>query len=327
MASTPETPKPRNGEDRARAMLNGMPRYVRLLRNPKAWPDLSDRELQHMTFLGCVTFDRHPERADTMESLFGEVARRFGVSDRLRLLGTVTAFVEEGRARADALLPFALYDPADAVVAVAGREFALLHPSSSSHPLEGAETLVARLAASDTAPTRLAAVLAGLVSLGDLRLLPLVRGRAALLTGATARRALACLDGPIVTCLEVEFLLDWLERAANPEDAVAVAEALAGLPARSADGTVLQVDRVFPSTAAPAGDELGVIRQYEFQAALERVRPRLATVALLADLEGDGALATLGATGVSRLDSARVVAAVERLMQAWHTRPTRARAA
>ena len=46
--------------------------------------------------------------------------------------------------------------------------------------------------------------------------------------------------------------MDWLERTSAPEDAIAAAEALAALPARSVDGAISEVDRVFPSTAAPA---------------------------------------------------------------------------
>lgn len=317
MSKTPSSGTPQNGEDRARAMLRGMAGFIRSIRAPNSWSELPDHEFQRMAFLACLTFERHPERAMTMFRLFADLASRLGVSDRLRLLGTVTAFVEEGRASAESLMPFILFDHSDAVISVASREYALLHPSPAENPMEGCGLLLARVDAVDMLATRKAAVLAGLVSLGDMRLCGLVLGKVDMFSGPAARRALACTEGAFTTLLQVEFLLDWLEHTTLPEDAIAAADALAALPGRSASGMVSEVERVFPSTAAPAGEELRVVHQLTFMQALERVRPRLATMAMLAELEGEGALSKLGPTGASKSDAKLLVCALERVMKTW----------
>lgn len=308
---TPSPPAPRNGEDRARALLSGMARCARAFRQPESWPQMPDQAFQHMAFLACLTYHKHPDRTLRMFRLFADLAKRFSVPERLSLLGTVWAFVEEGRASAEALMPFVLFDESDAIIAAAAREFAVLHLSPSEAPLSGAAFLLARLDQVAALPSRKAPVIAGLVSLGDMRLAPLLLGRRDF-KGAAARRAMACADGAFATTLHVEFLLDWLEHADSVEDAVAAADSLAAMPRWAIDGVVTDVHRIFPSTAAPLGEELSIKQQFPFAEYLPRVRPRLAAVAMLAEVPGTGQ------TIWSSEDAQRLRGAIEGVLQAWN---------
>jgi hypothetical protein len=279
---------------------------------------MADVELEHMAFLACVSPEPLAgEHGNRVARLVATLGRRLTVPERLRLLGTVVAFVEEGRASSQAVLPFVLLDPSEVVVAVASREFALLHPSPPRDPLQGVHRLCAELEAHRAAAGRRAAAHVGLVTLGDARVEPWVLGRSNLLMGSAGLRSLACLQGVLPTTLMVEFLLDALEHAPAPEVATALADILADLPRAAPGGVVMEIERTFPSTAAPAGCELRVVGRVSFHELLERVRPRLATVALLAEVEGGGALQEVGRGQTASAAWAHVVAAVERLMDAW----------
>lgn len=310
MGTPSPSKRPRNGDDRARALLNGMTSFVRSFRSPDTWGSMPDQEFQHMVFLACLTYERHPERTLRMFRLFTDMARRFGVLERFHLLGTVTAFIEEGRATAEALMPFILFDESDAIIAAAAREFALLYQSPSELPVAGAALLLARLDEAQALPTRRAPVIAGLVGLGDMRLAPLLTGRAGEFRGPPARRAVSCADGAFASTLHIEFLLDWLEHATTADDAVCAADALASMPQWALDGVVSEVSRVFPSTAAPAGDELEVRSRTSFGEALKDVRPRLASVAMLAEVDGMCRDAD---------EATRIRRAIERALTAWST--------
>jgi hypothetical protein len=310
MGTPSQSKRPRNGDDRARALLSGMTKFVRSFRAPETWAQLSDQDFQHMTFLACLTYERHPERTLRMFRLFTDMARRFGVLERFHLLGTVTAFIEEGRATAEALMPFILFDESDAIIAAAAREYALLYQSPCELPIAGAALLLARMEEMQALPTRRAPVIAGLVGLGDMRLAPLLTGRAGEFRGPPARRAVSCADGAFASTLHIEFLLDWLEHAANADDAVCAADALATLPQWALDGVVSEVSRVFPSTAAPAGEELEVRSRMSFGEALKNVRPRLASVAMLTEVEG---------MCHTPEEATRIRRAIERALEAWST--------
>ncbi len=314
--STPSSiHKPLNGEDRAKALLQGLTGFVRRFRSPGRWPTLSDQDLQHMAFLACLTYQCHPERTLRMHRMFAEMARRLGVLDRFRLLGTVTAFIEEGRATAEALMPFVFFEESGAIVAAASREYALLHQSPMHNPVEGAERLLNRLDAVQALPSRMAPVMAGLVGLGDLRLAPVLKARMSDFCGPAARGSIAYAEGAFATRLHTEFLLTWLERAACEEDAIAAVHALRSMPTWAMHGKVSTVSRVFPSTAAPAGEELSVTESQSFAEALVEVRPRLAVVALLAELRSSKQACATVETG-KRLHSA-----IQDALRAWSAVP------
>lgn len=317
MGSTPPTDPPRNGEDRARALLDGMAQFMRSFKSPQAWGQMPEQEFKHMVFLACLTFERHPERAVRMFRMFAEFARRFGVSDRMNVLQTLVAFIEEGRASADALLPFVYFDQGDTLITAASREFALLHPSPASDPTAGARTLLERVDAAQMLKWRRGAVMAGLLMLGDMRLAPVLTGRCGEFASSTARRIVAGAMGVFATRLHVEFLLDWLEHAPTAEDAVAAAQALAQMPHWCVDTQICDLSRVLPSTAAPAGDELEIKERWTFPAYLTEIRPRLAAVAMMAEWEGDGSLAGLGPVSTTATDTQRVRAAIQEVMDEW----------
>ncbi len=139
-APTPAQP-PRNGEERARAFVHGMARFVRAFRVPNLWPSVSEDEFLSMAFMACLTFERHPERSLRMFRMFTDMARRLGVLERFHFLATVTALVEDGRAPAQMLMPFILFDESYAIVAAASREYALLYQSPQQLPTAGVALL------------------------------------------------------------------------------------------------------------------------------------------------------------------------------------------
>jgi hypothetical protein len=227
----------------------------------------------------------------------------------------VTAFIEEGRATAEALMPFVFFEESSAIVAAASREYALLHQSPMHNPMEGAERLLNRLDAVQALPSRMAPVLAGLVGLGDLRLAPVLKSRMSNFCGPAARNSITYAQGTFATHLHAEFLLTWLERAACDEDAIAATRAIGSLPSWAVHGRLSQVSRIFPSTAAPAGEELIVDGSQCFAEALVEVRPRLAVVAMLAEMRS--AKPPQGEVHGGR----RLISAIQDALEAWASLP------
>ena len=119
----------------------------------------------------------------------------------------------------------------------------------------------------DTVPTERAGE-------GDRRVLPLLEGCRERL-GRTARARLAGSWSGVAYASLVDFLLGWMERAADEEDLHTVGEALAEIPGRTRQGKVVDVERKFPANAPDDLPPIRVIEEWTIPEYGERIGRRL----------------------------------------------------
>jgi hypothetical protein len=189
------------------------------------------------------------------------------------LVDYVTRSLETRVGTVDSLIPFICGDPEVRVVAAASFELALRIPLKDEDPMTGPKTL-RRMSDSVHDETARLGLLAGLLLLGDRRTLPLLEGCWERL-GRTARARLAGSWSGIVYATLVDFLLGWMERTADEEDLHTVGEALAEIPARSGQESVVDIVRKFPSNAPDDLPPIRVIEEWTFPEYGKQMGPRL----------------------------------------------------
>ncbi len=261
----------------------------RLLEDPQAWPGLDPDLLRHLLFYGCLSFGVNPDDDDVPRVMrLAKIAiGRLPPAVRREVALQVARAVErlhrehgvcEGAGYTNGLLPFLVEDPDPSVVAAAACDMAILLPLENDDPMSGPQYVRSLLDEIDADEAR-AGVVAGLLSLGDARVEPLVGGTWRLL-GEEGRQSLALLIQAVhgLHVLTVRFLLDWLEgEAADPATPSfgMVAATVARAGAHAADHGIVEVARAFPVTSAPEGQPFRVLREWSLEEFLPTVRPRM----------------------------------------------------
>ena len=264
-----------------------------LLDRPADWPELEPDLLRHLLFYQCLSYGVDPDDDEVprVTALARLAVERLHPAVRRQVVLEVARAVErlhreheirDGAGYTNGLLPFLVEEHDPSVVAAAACEMAILLPLEDGDPMSGpkyVESFIDEIARDDAR----AGIIAGLLSLGDKRVEPLVaRGWRRL--GDEGRQSLALLIQGVhgLHVGTVKFLLDWLEdEASNPETPsfgmVAATMARAGLHA--ADHGVVDVVRSFPVNVAPEGKPFRVVRTFsrdELQPILRRRLERLA---------------------------------------------------
>lgn len=206
--------------------------------------------LRFRLFRDCLEFgcSLDPAAADEAEGTYRRFAGRSTGGARAELLSEVASTVEEGVSSVAALLPFILFEEKTEVIQQAALESALLMPLKDGDPMTGPLELFRIAREMDDDRIR-AAVLAGILLLGDRRALPLVRDAWRVL-GDEGRKVLTDAWSGYAFASMIEFYLDWMEDGAA-RDTAGIAAALARMPDRSVYAKVVSVERVFPVTASP----------------------------------------------------------------------------
>ena len=273
------------------------PDYLRALvergDDPAFWTTIRDEELPLLAYQLALYFglQRDADTASALSGLYARVVERVSVDDRMELCDHVTESVRGGASSALALLPF-LQRERDATVAqAAATAFATLLPATQEIPLAGPRMVRTLLDHTDEDAIRLGLV-GALLSLGDRRVLPLLRGSWRALSPAS-RDALLAAPPPLVTALLVEFLLDWLEDA-DVAASAAIAATLSRLPTQGA-GRVLDLERRLPERE---GEEVEVLAEWSAADYGAQLAPRLRDLARRVD-EPASLAAVLAAWGVS----------------------------
>ncbi len=272
-----------------------------LLARPADWPELEPELLRHLLFYQCLSYGIDPDDDDVprVTALARLGVERLHPAVRREVVLEVARAIErlhreheirDGAGYTNGLLPFLVEDHDPSVVAAAACEMAILLPLEDGDPMSGpkyVESFIGEIPRDDAR----AGIVAGLLSLGDKRVDPLV-ARAWRRLGDEGRQSLALLIQAVhgLHVGTVKFLLDWLEdEAASPETPsfgmVAATMARAGLHA--ADHGVVDVVRAFPVTVAPEGKPFRVVRTFsrdELQPILRRRLERLAEKGKASDL-------------------------------------------
>lgn len=229
--------------------------------------------LRFRLFRACLEFgaELDPRTADETEEAYRRFADRSSDDARSRLMTEVACTVEEGVGSVCSLLPFVLFEEEPRVIQRAAFETALLMPLRDGDPMTG--PLEAFRIARDMDDERMrAAVLSGILLLGDRRALPLVRDTWRVL-GTEGRRVLMDAWSGYVFASTIEFYLAWLEDA-SPADVHGIAEAIAGMPARAVHPAVVSLERVFPITDSPL-HPVRVLGEWSFDEFGAMLAPRL----------------------------------------------------
>ncbi len=264
-----------------------------LLADRAAWPGLEPGLLRHLLFYQCLSYGINPDDDDVsrVRALASVAVERLHPAIRRDVVVQIARAVErlhrehdvrEGAGYTNGLLPFLVEDPDPSVVAAAACETAILLPLDGDDPMTGpryVESLIAELDRDDAR----AGIIAGLLSLGDTRVEPLLQGAWRCL-GEDGRQTLALLIQGFhgLHVGTVRFLLEWLEDEAadpgTPSFGVAAAT-MARAGTHAAEHGIMEVVRVFPVIDAPEGQPFKVVRQWSLEEFLPFVSDRLLRLA------------------------------------------------
>ena len=266
----------RRGGGQAPADGRWLAELAAIASDPARWAALDEDTLLLIVYQQCLHFahTRAPEAAEALARLVPELAARVAPPGRIGLLERVSEAVEEGGVPVLALLPFLQHDTDPATVSLAAQSFASLAPVDANDELAGPRTLARLVELAEGDGTR-AGLLAGLLALGDRRVLPLALGAWQRLT-PEARIVLASMPPatPMVFAAGAEFWLGALEDAEG-EAFAAAAGALARLALRAEPRRVLDVRRNFPANGPDERETLEVLADVPLERFALALEPRL----------------------------------------------------
>lgn len=250
-------------------------RMQELMDHPDRWISLELDTLKQLTYYQCLLFGATEEMGmvPKLGRLYSLLTERAGEGDRLQLLDYVIRGLETRVGTVNSLMPFLFGDPEVNVVAAASAALAVLMPLQDGDPMTGPKTL--RSMADDTRDeTALLGMMTGLLLLGDRRTLPLLDGCWERLEGNARARLAGSWTGVAYASL-VDFLLGWMERAADVKDVHTVGKALADIPGHGGHAKVIDIERKFPANACDGLPAIRVIEEWTFPEYGERIGPRL----------------------------------------------------
>jgi hypothetical protein len=191
----------------------------RLAASPTSWGDLDQQWISLLAFHQLLSHaaTEDPQHKAEIMLLYSRVVSALGTDARLALEDEIARQLESTKSDVLTLGPFMFLDPDPAVVATAALDAATLMPLENGDPLTGprmvAQEAMARMPANET---RAAALIAGLLLLGDARVLPLVTGCWQRL-GQAGKDVLREQQSGWVFASQAELFLRWIE-SANEDD-------------------------------------------------------------------------------------------------------------
>jgi hypothetical protein len=223
--------------------------------------------------------------ASQVHNLFAFYRRYLGMADvgrRQGLLTRITAFVSDGRQnRYLALLCFLNADTDGQIISGAALDVAMVMPQESGDPLTGPKHVALHSCGGMRAKTGRPGsddegyAAAGLLLLGDMRLLPMLEEIWERLT-PEARRRMVQRRSNLVSALMVEFLLRRLEADKAEEYFGELGAALHNLPEIAAQLPISAVMDIRRNFGLPSGKEpMELLGRETLAEAFARIRPRL----------------------------------------------------
>jgi len=215
---------------------------------------------------------------DGLIPMYQQFLAEVPVEDRLALLTDIIERVDLRQLHANVLWPFVTQDDDHGVVSTAALAAAQSAPLRDGDPLTGARECL-RLVDHFTAAEewRAASILAGLVLLGDRRIIDLL-GPCWRPLSLNGRQLLAKWVGGRPYAAIADWLAEWLLECEGDEFG-GVAGTLGNMPSLVQYGGVAEVVRHFPCTEAPDGKVLTILDRWSFAEYGHRLRPALLQVA------------------------------------------------
>ena len=241
-------------DDRERLIAH----LTELAGDPTRWATADSDELCQAAFFGLMHYGaaNDPEEVTQLVPLYNAVVERTAVEERIELLQQVTSAVEQQAVSGNALMPFLIVDPAHQIVSTAALNLAVLTPGDD--PLTGPREVL-RIAVDhvdDTRQNTRTSILAGLMLLGDRRVLEML-GPCWELVDAEHRHDLARATSGYIYAAVVDYYLDWLDACLKAGDGSLfgnVAAQLARMPMKEAGARkVFEMERIMPTWLAPDG--------------------------------------------------------------------------
>ncbi len=268
-----------------RAGLKGnVEEALRLFASEAEWAELNLAETEFVLeeTLKCygATFD-----GEMIRELFKFYRRYLGmasVSRRQQLLTRITTFISEGHQhRHIALLCFISADTDGQIASGAALDLAMVTPPDKGDPLTGPKLVAfhgcggVRAKFGKPGSDDEGDVAAGLLLLGDMRLLPLLEEIWARLT-PEGRRRMVQRRSNLVSAVMIEFLLRRLEADKEEEYFGELGAALHNLPAIAAQQPINAVLDIRRNFGLPPGKEpMELLSHEDIPTAFARFRPRL----------------------------------------------------
>ena len=268
-----------------RAGLKGnVEEALRLFASEAEWGGLNLAETEFVLeeTLKCYgsTFD-----GEMIRSLFAFYRRYLGMADvarRQRLLSRMTEFISSGhQPRHVALLCFISADTDGQITSGAALDLAMVTPPDKGDPLTGPKLVAfhgcggVRAKLGKPGSDDEGDVAAGLLLLGDMRLLPLLEEIWARLT-PEGRRRMVQRRSNLVSAVMIEFLLRRLEADKEEEYFGELGAALHNLPAIAAQQPINAVLDIRRNFGLPPGKEpMELLSHEDIPTAFARFRPRL----------------------------------------------------
>lgn len=242
-----------------------------LSKHPESWPALSNSKFKEMAAWEVSRYRLNFDSSSVL-AVYRMYVNRIPYDERRVDLLALLDRLNTGAAVWDSLLPFVLAETAWGLVSTAVLETAQRMDLENNDPMTGVKTFRQLIERSPQfKDERRAAILAGLLLLGDRRAVPILRGTWRLL-GQEGRIQLSKSWSDFVYASVIEFYLDWLEDS-EERDFGKIAAALVRMPFIATNGKVLDVERPFPIGTKSAPPKL--IYQWTIQEYGRLIEPRL----------------------------------------------------
>jgi len=246
------------------------------------WRNLPAEQLTELIITSALAYGLAPS-AKLLQSngeLYAHFVKRITLNERVETVVLVGRKIEKELSAARSLEPFIYYDSAFAVVSSATLKLAVLMPLERGDEMTGPRHVCQIMRSVRSDETR-GQILAGLLVLGDQRVMPIVRECFHLL-GLAGRKQLAAAWTGFAYKSTVDFLVDWLEDSLGREDEFgSVAGTLGRLAIQARPRRVLDLRRRFPANAGPEDQAIVVTHAWGIREYGQIIAPRLRAVAKL----------------------------------------------
>jgi hypothetical protein len=222
-----------------------------------------------------------PALADPISALYARAITELSEATRMEMVLVVSDLAEQQKVSANPLFPFMFRDPSPAIVSTAALNLATLWAREGENPLKGVDFVAqqAHHCADRGDEERSAAILGGLLLLGDRRVTEYLKGCWRWLPSLDGRTALlSSLNSEFVHAPVVDWLIDWLDDCEGSEFG-RVAGTISWLSRVAWAGGVFEVQRSLPFWSAVDGQPLHEVARWSFAEFGERIQPRLELIA------------------------------------------------
>jgi hypothetical protein len=250
-----------------------------LVDDPKAWEELDNDRLKQLVIVKCIQYgvSQEASRIPMLFALYKHAMKRLDISERLQLLSDFSAMTEQQKGNGHmGLMMFLVAENNPGIRSTAAMSFAVLFQPQNDDVLSGPKFVVDHLLRSTDKSEDQGAALAGILLLGDKRLLPLLEDAWAELS-EDARLGLTHAKSGNVFEGMVEFWLRCLEKGCSEAVFGSIVAAIAKMPVIAQVPFVVDVQRVLPAYQ-DSQNPLRLIRRTTFTEYLEEIRTRLEAI-------------------------------------------------